>query len=64
MHPGATRSGLAVAWLLAFLIPSGQYNRNDSGAPIRGVCYRVDPGQSFVDRLILFLMTWARTVSA
>ncbi|MDH6216273.1 YfcC family protein [Streptomyces pseudovenezuelae] len=38
-------------WLLAFLIPSGQYDRNDSGAPIQGTYHRVDSGQSFVDRL-------------
>ncbi|MGW1213122.1 YfcC family protein [Streptomyces sp. NPDC002499] len=38
-------------WLLAFLIPSGQYERNDSGAPVQGTYHRVDSGQSFVDRL-------------
>ena len=38
-------------WLLAFLIPSGQYDRNDSGAPVQGTYHRVDSGQSFVDRL-------------
>ncbi|MBW5425540.1 YfcC family protein [Streptomyces sp. BG9H] len=38
-------------WLLAFLIPSGQYDRNDSGAPVEGTYHRVDSGQSFVDRL-------------
>ena len=43
-------------WLLAFLIPSGQYDRNASGAPIQGTYHRVDSGQSFVDRLTdLFL---------
>ncbi|MEV0319527.1 YfcC family protein [Streptomyces sp. NPDC050658] len=38
-------------WLLAFLIPAGQYDRNDSGAPVQGTYHRVDSGQSFVDRL-------------
>ncbi|MFJ2772773.1 YfcC family protein [Streptomyces sp. NPDC087300] len=38
-------------WLLAFLVPSGQYDRNDSGAPVEGTYHRVDSGQSFVDRL-------------
>ncbi|MGW3287888.1 YfcC family protein [Streptomyces sp. NPDC001002] len=38
-------------WLLAFLIPSGQYERNDSGAPVQGTYHRVDSGQSFLDRL-------------
>lgn len=38
-------------WLLAFLIPSGQYDRNGSGAPVEGTYHRVDSGQSFVDRL-------------
>ncbi|MFH8486360.1 YfcC family protein [Streptomyces longisporoflavus] len=38
-------------WLLAFLIPSGAYDRNDKGAPVQGSYHRVDSGQSFVDRL-------------
>lgn len=38
-------------WLLAFLIPSGQYDRNDKGAPVQGTYHRVSSGQSFVDRL-------------
>ncbi|MFE6128519.1 YfcC family protein [Streptomyces sp. NPDC056437] len=38
-------------WALAFLIPSGQYDRNADGAPIEGTYHRVDSGQSFVDRL-------------
>ncbi|MGE6733147.1 YfcC family protein [Streptomyces sp. NPDC059900] len=38
-------------WLLAFLIPSGAYDRNDKGAPVEGSYHRVDSGQSFVDRL-------------
>ncbi|MEU5895483.1 YfcC family protein [Streptomyces venezuelae] len=38
-------------WLLAFLVPSGQYDRNKSGAPVEGSYHRVDSGQSFVDRL-------------
>ncbi|MYW66415.1 YfcC family protein [Streptomyces sp. SID8379] len=38
-------------WLLAFLIPSGQYNRNGDGAPVEGTYHRVPSGQSFVDRL-------------
>ncbi|WUC10444.1 YfcC family protein [Streptomyces sp. NBC_00564] len=38
-------------WALAFLIPSGQYDRDDAGAPVQGTYHRVDSGQSFVDRL-------------
>ncbi|MGH4027540.1 YfcC family protein [Actinomycetota bacterium Odt1-20B] len=38
-------------WLLAFLIPSGQYDRGDSGAPVEGTYHRVSNDQSFVDRL-------------
>ncbi|MCQ4214134.1 YfcC family protein [Streptomyces longispororuber] len=38
-------------WLLAFLIPSGQYDRNGDGAPVEGTYHRVGSGQSFVDRL-------------
>ncbi|WP_369383345.1 YfcC family protein [Streptomyces sp. cg36] len=38
-------------WLLAFLIPSGQYDRNDRGAPVQDTYHRVSSGQSFVDRL-------------
>ncbi|MFK4067850.1 YfcC family protein [Streptomyces sp. NPDC029674] len=38
-------------WLLAFLVPSGQYDRDGSGAPVEGTYHRVDSGQSFVDRL-------------
>ncbi|MFF7199758.1 YfcC family protein [Streptomyces sp. NPDC008141] len=38
-------------WALAFLIPSGQYDRDADGAPIEGTYHRVDSGQSFVDRL-------------
>lgn len=38
-------------WLLAFLIPSGAYDRNDEGAPVEGSYHRVASDQSFVDRL-------------
>ncbi|MEV7419788.1 Na+/H+ antiporter NhaC family protein [Streptomyces sp. NPDC089919] len=38
-------------WLLAFLIPSGEYRRNDSGAPLQGTYHRVASDQSFTDRL-------------
>ncbi|MER5729125.1 YfcC family protein [Streptomyces sp. NPDC002138] len=38
-------------WLLAFLIPAGQYDRNDSGAPVAGTYHRVSGTQSFTDRL-------------
>ncbi|WP_371618792.1 YfcC family protein [Streptomyces sp. NBC_00454] len=38
-------------WLLAFLVPAGQYDRNDSGAPVSGTYHRVDDTQSFTDRL-------------
>ncbi|MFD4566649.1 YfcC family protein [Streptomyces sp. NPDC058251] len=40
-----------VVWLLAFLIPAGQYDRTASGAPIQGTYHRVDSGESFVERL-------------
>ncbi|WP_030683185.1 YfcC family protein [Streptomyces sp. NRRL B-1347] len=38
-------------WLLAFLIPSGAYDRNDKGAPVQGSYHRVAGEQSFADRL-------------
>lgn len=38
-------------WLLAFLIPSGAYDRDADGAPVEGSYHRVDSGQTFVDRL-------------
>ncbi|MFE9116121.1 YfcC family protein [Streptomyces sp. NPDC007172] len=38
-------------WILAFVIPSGAYDRNADGAPVEGTYHRVDSGQGFVDRL-------------
>ncbi|MFI6473066.1 YfcC family protein [Streptomyces sp. NPDC050516] len=38
-------------WILAFVIPSGAYDRNADGAPVEGTYHRVDNGQTFVDRL-------------
>lgn len=38
-------------WLLAFLVPAGVYDRNDSGSPVSGTYHRVDGTQSFTDRL-------------
>lgn len=38
-------------WLLAFLVPAGQYDRDDSGAPVAGTYHRVQDTQSFTDRL-------------
>ncbi|MGW2841154.1 YfcC family protein [Streptomyces sp. NPDC001493] len=38
-------------WALAFLIPSGAYDRNADGAPVQGTYHRVPSDQSFVDRL-------------
>ncbi|MFJ6792869.1 YfcC family protein [Streptomyces sp. NPDC091268] len=38
-------------WLLAFLIPSGQYDRNGSGAPVSGTYHRVENTQGFTGRL-------------
>lgn len=38
-------------WALAFLIPSGAYDRNAEGAPVQGTYHRVPSDQSFVDRL-------------
>ncbi|MFJ5553284.1 YfcC family protein [Streptomyces sp. NPDC093225] len=38
-------------WLLAFLVPSGEYRRNADGAPVQGTYHRVPSSQSFVDRL-------------
>jgi len=44
-------------WLLAFLVPSGQYKINpDSGAPIPGSYEQVESGLSFVDRLYQLFM--------
>ncbi|MFD6425534.1 YfcC family protein [Streptomyces sp. NPDC060198] len=38
-------------WALAFLIPSGAYDRDAEGAPVQGTYHRVPAGQSLVDRL-------------
>ncbi|MFG2876588.1 YfcC family protein [Streptomyces sp. NPDC048337] len=38
-------------WLLAFLVPAGQYDRDDSGAPVSGTYHRVQDTQSFTQRL-------------
>lgn len=38
-------------WLLAFLVPAGQYDRDDSGAPVSGTYHRVQDTQSLTDRL-------------
>ncbi|MET9365262.1 YfcC family protein [Streptomyces sp. NPDC006632] len=38
-------------WILAFVVPSGAYDRKADGAPVEGTYHRVDSGQSFVDRL-------------
>ncbi|MFJ8313415.1 MULTISPECIES: YfcC family protein [unclassified Streptomyces] len=38
-------------WILAFVIPSGAYDRNAAGAPVEGTYHRVASGQSFTDRL-------------
>ncbi|MFE9477226.1 YfcC family protein [Streptomyces spororaveus] len=38
-------------WLLAFLVPAGRYDRNDSGAPVSGTYHEVPDTQSFTDRL-------------
>ncbi|MER0449087.1 YfcC family protein [Streptomyces sp. Edi4] len=38
-------------WLLAFVIPSGAYERNADGAPVQGTYHRAGTGQSFTDRL-------------
>lgn len=49
--------GVTVAvWLLAFVVPTGAYRLDDSGAPIPGSYAGVDAGLSFGDRLMqLFL---------
>ncbi|MFE9931061.1 YfcC family protein [Streptomyces sp. NPDC005533] len=38
-------------WLLAFLVPAGRYERNDSGVPLSGTYHRVPDTQSFTERL-------------
>ncbi|MGW6406843.1 YfcC family protein [Streptomyces vinaceus] len=38
-------------WALAFLVPAGQYDRDEDGAPISGTYHRVEGTQSFTDRL-------------
>ncbi|MET9607655.1 Na+/H+ antiporter NhaC family protein [Streptomyces sp. NPDC006512] len=38
-------------WLLAFLVPAGQYTRDADGVPVSGTYHRVDSTQSFTDRL-------------
>lgn len=49
--------GVTVAvWLLAFIVPTGAYKLNDSGAPIPGSYEGVDSGLSFGDRLMQLFM--------
>ncbi|MFJ5517458.1 YfcC family protein [Streptomyces griseoluteus] len=38
-------------WLLAFLVPPGQYDRDAAGAPVQGTYHRVSSGESVADRL-------------
>ncbi|MFF7359273.1 YfcC family protein [Streptomyces sp. NPDC008125] len=38
-------------WAVAFLIPSGAYDRDAEGAPVQGTYHRVPSDQSFLDRL-------------
>ncbi|MEU9252176.1 YfcC family protein [Streptomyces sp. NPDC048270] len=38
-------------WLLAFLVPAGQYDRGENGAPVSGTYHRVDDTQGFTQRL-------------
>ncbi|WP_425578792.1 YfcC family protein [Streptomyces lavendulae] len=38
-------------WLLAFLVPAGQYARSDSGAPVAGTYHRVPDTRGLTDRL-------------
>ncbi|MFD9409991.1 YfcC family protein [Streptomyces sp. NPDC059989] len=38
-------------WLLAFLVPAGRYDRNESGSPVSGTYHRVHDTQSFTERL-------------
>ncbi|MFF3018103.1 YfcC family protein [Streptomyces sp. NPDC057939] len=38
-------------WLLAFLVPAGQYTRGKDGAPVSGTYHRVDDTRSLTDRL-------------
>ncbi|RSO11772.1 C4-dicarboxylate ABC transporter [Streptomyces sp. WAC 06783] len=38
-------------WALAFVIPSGSYDRNASGTPLQGTYHRTSSGQSLTDRL-------------
>ena len=38
-------------WILAFIIPSGQYQRDDNGSPVAGSYQEVPSPQTFGDRL-------------
>jgi uncharacterized ion transporter superfamily protein YfcC len=42
---------LVVVWLLAFVVPAGQYELDDGGAPIPGTYQEVDSPQDFNDRV-------------
>ncbi len=44
-------------WLLAFLIPTGQYALDDAGRPIPGSYESIDAGLSFTDRLYELFMS-------
>ncbi len=43
-------------WLLAFIVPTGAYKLDESGAPIPGTYGGVDAGLSFGDRLMQLFM--------
>ncbi|WP_332642235.1 YfcC family protein [Aeromicrobium sp.] len=45
-----------LVWLLAFIVPTGAYKLDDSGAPIPGSYEGVDSGLSFGDRLMQLFM--------
>ncbi|WP_407549135.1 YfcC family protein [Streptomyces sp. Pv4-95] len=38
-------------WILAFVIPTGTYERDGDGSPVQGTYHREPSGQTFLDRL-------------
>lgn len=56
---GITTLGIVaiLVWVAAFFIPSGQYQRDESGSPIPGTWEAVETGQTFWERLVDLLIS-------
>lgn len=56
---GITTLGIVavIVWIAAFFIPSGRYQRDETGSPIPDSWAPVETGQTFIDRLIDLLIS-------